>query len=496
MLFNQDAVYYGQAIKNGSVTSKQLVEQTIENIEKLNPILNAVIYTYADYAMERADELDKQLASLSEADRQKLSPFYGVPLLLKDIGQYWKGRVTSSGSHLLLDQRAGHSDTSIQMLEDVGFVFVGRSNIPEFGLKTISDSKSFGMVKNPVHLDYNPGGSSGGAAAAVKSGMVPLATGSDAGGSIRVPASDTGLIGLKPSRGRVAEGPSFYRPVNGLATNLVMARSVRDVFYGLKTVQKDQITNPNRLPIINEERLEGLDRPLKIAYTTQHPRGLKNSKDALQAVERTVEILKDLGHQVEEVQLNIDGNKVMKAYYASMAVETGKIIHKIEQSGTPINFEELDSLTWVTYQIAPHVPAFVFSDIAEYQDALFEYMETFYQSWDLLLTPAVSDVAVKNEDLIYPEDLLEKIKNMGSCDYERMLNITHEAFDFTYLRTSYSQLMNITGQPAISLPIYENEAGLSLGSQFSSKRGNEYQLLQLAKQLEDLDYLKADIVRL
>lgn len=496
MLFNQDAVFYGQAIQNGEVTSKQLVERTLENIEELNPVLNAVIYTYADYALERADKLDQHLASLSQAERQMLSPFYGVPLLLKDIGQYWKGSVTSSASQLLLDQAAGHTDHSIQLAEDAGFVFVGRSNIPEFGLKPVSDSKYFGAVKNPVHLDYNPGGSSGGAAAAVKSGMVPLATGSDAGGSIRVPASDTGLIGLKPSRGRVAEGPSFYRPVNGLATNLVMARSVRDVFAYLKTVQADQLTNPNRLPIIEEDRLEELDRPLKIAYTTQHPRGLDNSTDALQAVQETVDILENLGHEVEEVQLDIDGNKVMKAYYASMAVETGKIIHNIEQSGTPIHFEELDPLTWVTYQIAPHVPAFVFSDIAEYQDALFEYMETFYQSHDLLLTPAVSDVAVKNEDLIYSDDLLQKIKNMGENDYRTMLDITHEAFNFTYLRTSYSQLMNIIGQPAISLPIYENERGLPLGSQFAAKRGGEYQLLQLAKQLEDHGSLKADIVRL
>lgn len=496
MLFDQDAISYGQAIKNGTVTSKQLVERTIENIETLNPVLNAVIYKYYDYALERADVLDKKISSLTESERQKLPPFYGVPLLLKDIGQYTKGTVTSSASQLLLDPVADHTDTSIQMAEDSGFVFIGRSNIPEFGLKTVSDSKYFGVVKNPVHLDYNPGGSSGGAAAAVKSGMVPLATGSDAGGSIRVPASDTGLIGLKPSRGRVAEGPSFYRPVNGLATNLVMARSVRDVFYTLKTVQKDQITNLNRLPEIREEGLEGLNRPLKIAYTTQHPRGLKNSKDALQAVEETVEILKDLGHQAEEVSLAVDGNQVMEAYYASMVVETGKILHNLEKSGTPVDFDQVDPLTWVTYQIAPHVPAFIFSDIAEYQDALFEYMETFYQSYDILLTPATSAVAAKNEDLLYPDELLQKIKTMGTCNYETMVDITHEAFDFTYLRTSYSQLMNITGQPAISLPIYENEAGLPLGSQFSSKRGNEYQLLQLAKQLEDQGCLKTDIVRL
>lgn len=215
MLFEKDAVHYSQAVKDGRMTSRQLVEETIENIEKLNPLLNAVIYKYYDSARERADFLDPKLSAMNEIEKENLSPFYGVPLLLKDIGQFWKGSVTSSGSKFLLDQVAEHTDTAVQMTHDAGLIFIGRSNIPEFGLKTVSDSKYFGPVRNPVHLDYNPGGSSGGAAAAVKSGMVPLATASDAGGSIRVPASDTGLIGLKPSRGRVAEGPSFYRPVNG-----------------------------------------------------------------------------------------------------------------------------------------------------------------------------------------------------------------------------------------------------------------------------------------
>lgn len=496
MLFEKDAVHYSQAVKDGRMTSRQLVEETIENIEKLNPLLNAVIYKYYDSARERADFLDQKLSAMNEIEKENLSPFYGVPLLLKDIGQFWKGSVTSSGSKLLLDQVAEHTDTAVQMAHDAGLIFIGRSNIPEFGLKTVSDSKYFGPVRNPVHLDYNPGGSSGGAAAAVKSGMVPLATASDAGGSIRVPASDTGLIGLKPSRGRVAEGPSFYRPVNGLATNLVLARSVRDVFHALKTVQKDQITNPHRLPVIKETELKKLDRPLKIAYTTDHPRGLQNSKQAHEAMVETVSILKGLGHHVEETIQEFDGNEVMKAYYICMTVETGKILRKLEKSGTPIHFEDVDPLTWATYQAAPQIPAFDFSDVAEYQDLLFEHMETFFQSYDLLLTPAVSDVVAKNEDLIYPDDLLEKIRTIGDHCYPVMVDILYEAFDFTYLRTSYSQLANLTGQPALSLPVYENKYGLPLGSQFMAKRGDEYLLLQLAKQLEDRGHLKSGIARL
>lgn len=210
----------------------------------------------------------------------------------------------------------------------------------------------------------------------------------------------------------------------------------------------------------------------------------------------TVSILKGLGHHVEETIQEFDGNEVMKAYYICMTVETGKIIRKLEQSGTPIHFEDVDPLTWATYQTAPQIPAFDFSDVAEYQDLLFEYMETFFQSYDLLLTPAVSDVVAKNEDLIYPDDLFDKIRTIGDHCYPVMVDILYEAFDFTYLRTSYSQLANLTGQPALSLPVYENKYGLPLGSQFMAKRGDEYLLLQLAKQLEDRGHLKSGIARL
>lgn len=210
----------------------------------------------------------------------------------------------------------------------------------------------------------------------------------------------------------------------------------------------------------------------------------------------TVSILKGLGHHVEETIQEFDGNEFMKAYYICMTVETGKIIRKLEQSGTPIHFEDVDPLTWATYQAAPQIPAFDFSDVAEYQDLLFEYMETFFQSYDLLLTPAVSDVVAKNEDLIYPDDLLDKIRTIGDHCYPVMVDILYEAFDFTYLRTSYSQLANLTGQPALSLPLYENKYGMPLGSQFMAKRGDEYLLLQLAKQLEDRGHLKSGIARL
>lgn len=184
MIFEKDAVYYGEKIKHGELTVSELVETTIENIEKLNPTLNAVTFKFYDKALEIAETYDARLQKMTTVKRDKLSPFYGVPLLLKDLGQPVKGTLFSSGSALLQEKEATQTNNVLQLAQDAGFIFIGRSNISEFGLKTVSDSKHFGLVKNPVDLSRNPGGSSGGAAAAVKSGMVPLATGSDAGGSI------------------------------------------------------------------------------------------------------------------------------------------------------------------------------------------------------------------------------------------------------------------------------------------------------------------------
>ncbi|MGX7092359.1 amidase family protein [Hutsoniella sourekii] len=494
MLFKDDAYAIGQAIQRGELTSEAVTEQTLANIEQLNPHLNAVIASYPQSALKQAKRLDQALGRMSSQERETLSAFYGVPLLLKDIGQYWRGTVTASGSGLLINQVAQETDTSIQMASQAGMVFVGRSNIPEFGLKTVSDSKYFGPVKNPVNLEYNPGGSSGGAAAAVKSGMVPLATGSDAGGSIRVPASDTGLIGLKPSRGRIAEGPGFYRPVNGLATNLLMAKSVRDVFYYLKELQADQVTSMNRLPLITSAHLDKINRPLKIAYTRQEPRDRQAHPDASAALDLAIQILSDLGHDLQEVHLAIDGNQVLEAYYTVMTLETGKIIHHIKKQGYEINFDQVDPLTWVTYRMAPNLSAFSLSDFNAYQDLLVEYMENFYLNYDILLTPTTNGPAIRNCDLAYPTDLLQAIHEMGNLSAKDQWQVTKQAFDYTYLRTSYSQLMNITGQPALSLPIYQNQEGLPQGIQLASKRGGEYILLQLAQQIEEAGHLHSQIV--
>ena len=493
MIFNQDASYYGQAIKNGDYRCTDLVEAVLENTKHFNSKLNAITETYPDSALQQAKKMDQCLAQMDAKTRQTLSPFYGVPYLLKDLGQFYQGHPTTAGSSLLLKSISQHTDRSLQQGLDAGLIYWGRSNVPEFGLKTVSDSKYFGKVNNPMNLSYNPGGSSGGAAAAVKAGIAPIAAASDAGGSIRVPASDTGLIGLKPSRGRIAQGPNRYRPVNGLATSLVVSRSVRDVFHSLKTFQANQKTAIHHLPLIEAPTLESLEKTLKIAYSYQHPRGLDTDPEAIIAMKKTLNTLKNLGHKVIEIDLPVDYEAVMEAYYTIMATETGQLVRQIEQNQTTIEFDQLDPLTWVTYQFAPNVPASAYIKFSAQQDLWVETMQTLHQTYDLYLTPTCSSPAVNNTDLVYPEELLSEIHQMDQLNYEAQWDVTKKAFDFTYLRTSYCPLLNITGQPGISLPVHETDKGLAMGVHFAAAIGEEYRLLQIANSLEEVGLLHTDI---
>lgn len=494
MLFNKSSLYYANEIKNGNMSVLELTERTLQLIDQYNPELNAVIDRFDQYALDKARTYDKKLQEMHVDERKSLPPFFGVPLLLKDIGQHLEGTVNSSGSKLRKGLKAHFTDNSIRLAEDAGFIFVGRSNIPEYGLKIVSDSPYYGKVKNPVDLTRNPGGSSGGASAAVKAGIVPLATASDAGGSIRVPASDTGLIGLKPSRGRVAEGPGFYRPVNGMSTNLVVSKTVDETFEYLKAVQLYQSSHPYRLKEIKEKTIEPLGKPLKIGVYTNEPLGRTMKPEAKETLEKTTQILKDLGHEVEIIDLDVNFKEVQHYYYQTMTVETGRLVLELETQAQEIHFEDVDPLTWATYKIAPLIPATDYARMTQWIDKTTEYMEELFNDIDVLLTPTASDVAAKNENLDYSSSMLEQIKNI--TEQENPFEVVKQAFDFYYQRGPYSQLFNFTGQPALSLPIYENKAGLPLGSQFVAPRGQEYLLLQLAKQIEDAGELKTEIVEL
>ncbi|HFI0246697.1 TPA: amidase [Streptococcus suis] len=472
----KDATAMAQAVNQKQVSAKELVQETIDRIEKLNPALNAVVSKQYDEALKEAEKED-----------YLGKPFAGVPLLLKDLGQNEAGQLSTAGSRLFQDYRAGHTDRLVQAFKNLGFIILGRTNTPEFGFKNISDSSLHGPVKLPLDLSRNAGGSSGGAAAAVASGMVPLAAASDGGGSIRIPASFNGLIGLKPSRGRIPVGPHSYRGWQGASSNFALTKSVRDTKRLLYHLQTYQVEAPFPLALLPEQSLfSSRNKPLKIAYSLESPIGSSVSTDAQQAVLSLLPQLEALGHQVTELSSPIlDGIEVMQAYYLMNSVETAQMFEEIEAGlGRSMTPDDMEVMTWAIYQSGQTVPAKLYSKVLQDWDRYSARMADFHQHYDLLLTPTVADVAPELDPFTHSQEMLDRLLHIQELTMAEQQSLIWEMFAESLAWTPFTQQANITGQPAISLPTYVRADGLPIGIQLTAAKGREDLLLQLADQME------------
>ena len=500
MLFTEDASYYADQIKQGNISVKDLVKASLDNVDALNPTLNAVVWRQDEEALAKAEAYDAQLAQLSPQEKTDLPPFFGVPTLIKDLGQSQAGQLAASGSKLLKDNKAQETDNLVKAIEDAGFIAIGRTNVPEFGFKGISDSKAFGQVNNPIDLNRNPGGSSGGAAAALKAGIVPLAFGSDGGGSIRIPASFSGLIGLKPSRGRVAVGPGSYRGWQGASINFALTKSVDDTWTLLRNLQVEQLEAPFIMPTIKETNLKPLNRPLKIGYMDQLNQDWPLNTDAKEALNQTIQALRKLGHEVFQVTEPFDRAETMRNYFVMNSVEAAAMMKDIEQaSGQPVTFSDVEPLTWAIYRTGLKVPSYRYSQLLTDWDQWTAQSEAmFAEDFDLLLTPTTNGPAPIHGQFD-PDNLSEIIeKEQHFDDYEMadQQGIIWKHFEKSIAHMPYTSLINMLGQPAISLPVYKNKDHLPVVVQFIAQKGNDYLLLQLAKQFEDQQLLDTDIVNL
>lgn len=495
MLFEFDATYYAQEILKGEKTATELVEAAISNIETLNPTLNAVVVKVFDEARDKAAEYDAYLNTLDAGAKSELPPFYGVPILLKDLGQLQEGVPTMSGAKLMESHVASQTDNFTQRIEAAGFIVVGRTNVPEFGFKNISDSKFTGRVNSPIDLSRNPGGSSGGAAAALKAGMVPIVTASDGGGSIRIPASFSGLIGLKTSRGRIPVGPGGYRGWQGASINFALTKSMRDTWKLLKWMQVEQFEAPFMIPRIVHESLMPLNRSLRIAYTMKSPIGSEVSTEAQAMMKDTIQKLELLGHSVMEAEPEIDGVKAMQTYYKVNGVETASMIQGFEKAlERPVTKEDMELMSWAIYQLGLNISGVEYSQVLAYWDEITAVAEAFHEDFDVLLMPATNGPAPSHDEFTHSDQLLDQLENIEQFPSDKQQEIVWNMFADSLTWTPFTQQMNLTGQPAISLPMYELDNGLPLGAQFSTRKGGEYLLLQLAKQLEDAGYLNSGII--
>lgn len=474
-----DGTEMAKLIKNKEISKKELVEASFSQVDKVNPQLNAVTHSRKEKALEEA------------ALQDDIAPFNGVPIYLKDISQSIEGELNTGGANLLKNAVAPTTSNFVQSLHSAGFLSLGYSATPEFALKNITESKLYGPTRNPWNHEYSPGGSSGGAAALVASGVVPIAGASDGGGSIRIPASFTGLFGLKPTRGRTPVGPGVGRQWHGAAIDFVLTRSVRDAAHLLtimQTVQQEAAFQTALFPSRYEDVMkEPFRTPLNIGFTTKSPVGTPVSEDAKQAVEKVVAWLEEQGHNVEEADNNIDGIQLMRNYYLMNSGEISAMIHQLEDMmQKKITADDVEIETWLLNIAGNNVSAAEFSLSLASWDVAAAKMAQFHQTYDFYITPASAFSAPKIGELSHSEKSEEELREqIESLDARKQQELIYEMFLPSLTYTPFTQLANLTGQPAMSVPVHLTTEGLPLGVQVMAPKGEEHQLLKLAYQLEE-----------
>lgn len=472
-----DAISLSKMVKDGETTAIELVNLSFEQMKLANPLLNAVVH-------------ERQHEALNEAEVINRGVFQGVPILMKNIGQTIMGEPITSGAELLKSYKAHGDSNFVKKFREAGFVFTGYTNTPEFALKNITEPVLHGVTRNPWHKDFSPGGSSGGAAAAVASGIVPVAGASDGGGSIRIPASFTSLFGLKPTRGRTPVGPGVGREWQGAAINFVLSRSVRDSAAMLDALQVVQPEAAFQTPLflgryVNRmyEELE----PMHIGFSTTSPVGTPVSNEAKEAVYKLVSYLENLGHHVEEKDPDVDGKQIMRNYYLMNSGEMATSLRQLERGlGRDIRSDEVELESWMLKEAGKSVSAMDFSDSLASWDTAASQMHDYHQTYDLFITPTTADSAPKIGELTpTTADKARMIEAMEKANAGEKQELIWDMFLPSLTYSPFTQLANLTGQPAMSLPIHITKAGLPLGVQVMAEKGREDLLLQLAKQVED-----------
>lgn len=473
-----DGVGLQTLIQQKELSPKELLDASFDQLEKVQPNLNALTYERREIAYKELQHLNKK------------GSLYGVPTALKDISQTIKGEYSTGGSRLMAAVKAPATAYFTEKLLNTGMVSIGNSATPEFALKNVTESKLHGPTRNAWNANYAPGGSSGGAAALVASGVVPIAGASDGGGSIRIPASFSGLVGLKPTRGRTPVGPGAGRNWQGAAIDFVLTKSVRDSARMLDELQVVQQQAAFQTPLYTgsyeETAKQVFDRPLKIGFTTTSPVGTPVSEDAKAAVLKVVKWLEAEGHEVEEVSNGVDGLQLMRNYFLMNSGEMATLMTQLRHAfQRELTAKDVEVETWLLNLAGQHVSAAAFSSSLASWDQAAEQMAKFHETYDFYVTPAAANHAPKIGELTYSEEeanaLTEKIGHLNPTEQQELI---YEMFLPSLTYTPFTQLANLTGQPAISVPVHMTESNLPIGVQFMAPKGQDEGLLKIASQLE------------
>ena len=448
-------------VRTGEISARELVQVSLDRIEELNPELNAFVEIDGERALTAADEI-------SAGDER---PFAGVPVAIKN-NRPVNGLRLTYGCSLMADYVADYDHNVTRRLREAGFVIVGSTTLPEYGILPTSEARIFGPTRNPWDLQRTPGGSSGGAAAAVASGMVPVAHGNDGGGSIRIPAACCGLVGLKPTRGRVSAAPELGESllgIDGMLTRTVAeTAAILDVLAGYELGDASWAPPPSE-PFAMTVR-EQPSRPVadRGDDDVADPRGRSSIPICARAVSDAAELLRSLGHDVQEVDppWQIDGvqelfGAVFSTHVALSIAYSGTI------AGREPTAEDMEPMSWAIYSMVEHLNAVHGLGASMRLQAFTRGLVSFLAPYDMLLTPA----------------LAERPLPLGTLDTSGPDPMS--TFTRSGLFTPFTPVFNASGQPGISLPLYEGEDGLPLAVQLVGRPAGEGALLALASQLEE-----------
>lgn len=479
-LFQEYTAYDGlglaELVRRGEVHPRELVEAAIAVIEERNPRLNAVVERWYDEARR-------------EAEAGPGGPFAGVPFLVKDLLTHVEGRRLTSASRFHRGFFSRFDSEYVLRARRAGLIMLGRTNCPELGLLGHTAPALHGVCRNPWNTDHTPGGSSGGAGAAVAAGMVPMAAGGDGGGSIRIPASACNLFGLKPTRGRTPMGPDLGEDWNGWVVQHVLTRSVRDSAAMLDATHGPDVGDPYLAPPVERPFLEEVGRRpgrLRIAFHRDTLFGRQQDPDCRAAVEDAVALCEELGHDVREARPEFDRDALVNAYFVVVAANTASIIERMgAAAGRRPAAEEFEPVTWLLGNIGRRIGASELISVLHTVEEQSRRVARFFRDHDLFLcaTLAYPPRRIGEQDVVGTD--LFAVKTLNALPLRPLLRKAMDQLGGDALEaTPNTQLFNQTGQPAMSVPLYQSGAGLPVGVQFAARFGDEATLFRLASQLE------------
>jgi amidase len=455
-----DGLGLAELVARKEVTPDELAAAAFEAVAKVNPKINAVLQT-----------LPGEAAAQIRAGLPR-GPFTGVPFMIKELVLHAKGVRCEMGSKLGQGFVPDADTELMARFRRAGLVLAGTTQTPEFGYNPTTETRAFGPVHNPWDLGRSPGGSSGGSGAAVAAGVVPIAHANDGGGSIRIPASCNGLVGLKPSRDRVPSGPDYGDLLCGLACEFVLTRSVRDAAAMLDAVAGPDIGAPGH-PVSAarpyREQIAAAPDRLRIAWTATPASGAKVDRECEKAVHETVRLLESLGHTLIEDRPRYDWNAFLENVHVIwIAFTVTSIDFASAVSGRKPGPDNLEAVTLACYEDGKRYSAADLVNAMAHGNLVSRQVGAFFEHVDVLVTPTIARLPAP----------------LGEIDQDRKGMTPMEWTQQIFSYVPFTPVFNTTGQPAISLPLHWSADGVPVGVQIAGRFGDEATLLRLAAQLE------------